>query len=174
MNVDWMQTYSGKRFHPLSPRAEDIDIVDIAHALSMACRYGGHCKWHYSVAQHCVLVASKAPPEAKLHALLHDASEAYLGDVIRPLKHQEAMSDYRLAEHTLEAAINRKFLTTVAFDEVKLLDNRIITDEKEQLMVPTPWDHLWPNLPALGVTIKQWSPETARWKFLNAFEEYSR
>jgi hypothetical protein len=83
---DWMQTFTGRAFYPLDPRPEDIDPVDIAHALSLICRYGGHSSRFYSVAEHCVLMSHAVAPEHALWALLHDATEAYLGDMIRPLK----------------------------------------------------------------------------------------
>lgn len=73
---DWMQTYTGRQFWPLDPLPEDVFIEDIAHALSMQCRYAGHVTRFYSVAEHSVLIARCAPPEAKLYALL-GASDAF-------------------------------------------------------------------------------------------------
>jgi uncharacterized protein len=81
-----MQTYTGLAFWPLDPRPDEIRLVDIAHALSKLCRYGGQCLSFYSVAEHSLLVASKAPDHLKLVALMHDASEAYLLDIPRPIK----------------------------------------------------------------------------------------
>ena len=63
---DWMQTYTGRQFWPIDPRANEVHIEDIAHALSMMCRYNGHCRTFYSVAEHSVLVSQHVPPE---HAL---------------------------------------------------------------------------------------------------------
>lgn len=108
LSGDWIQTFTGKKFYPLSPQIEDICIEDIAHALSNVCRYAGHCRDFYSVAQHCVMV-SDWMPSMKLEGLMHDASEAYLGDISRPLKHSDAMSGYREAEHRMEAVINAAF-----------------------------------------------------------------
>jgi len=81
----WITTYTGKRFHYLDPQPEEIDIVDIAHALSLTCRFGGHCKEFYSVAEHSIRVAEIVPKEFQLLALLHDAGEAYTGDVQSPI-----------------------------------------------------------------------------------------
>lgn len=86
---DWMQTYTGRVFWPLEPRPEDVDIVDIAHALANLCRYGGHSKVFYSVAHHSVLVSQIVPPADALWGLMHDSAEAYVIDLIRPIKHSE-------------------------------------------------------------------------------------
>ena len=80
---DWMQTHSGIQFWPLDPRPEDILIEDIAHALSNQCRFAGHCCFHYSVAQHSVLVSENVPAQDAMWGLLHDAGEAYLVDLPR-------------------------------------------------------------------------------------------
>lgn len=82
----WIQTYTGKKMFPLAPKREDICIEDIAHALSMKCRFNGHCNLFYSIAQHSLIVASLVKPELRLAALLHDAAEAYLPDFCRPIK----------------------------------------------------------------------------------------
>jgi len=84
--VDWMQTNTGKRLYFSNPQPEAISIVDIAHHLAQICRFGGVIITHYSVAQHSVEVSHQVPEHLALAALLHDAAEAYIGDVIRPLK----------------------------------------------------------------------------------------
>ncbi len=81
----WMQTWVGAQFYPLDPRPQDIDILDIAFALSNISRYGGHCRF-YSVAEHSYLVSHMVPEHLALEGLMHDAVEAYLGDIVRPLK----------------------------------------------------------------------------------------
>lgn len=172
---DWMQTFTGKRFFPFDPRVEDIDIDDIAHALSMTCRFGGHCKQFYSVAQHSVLVASKAAPHNALRALLHDAPEAYTGDLVRPIKKHPEMVVFEWVEEQIERAVCAKFDLPfrIVNAEIKRLDNRILLDEREQVMTHT--DHEWSiGGEPLGVGIDDWSPGIARAKFLDAFETYSR
>ncbi len=82
----WIQTYSGRKFYPLEPRAGDLDIRDIAHALALKTRFGGHGREFYSVADHCVRVSRIVRPECALWGLMHDAAEAYLADVPRPVK----------------------------------------------------------------------------------------
>src|SRR5689334_2642685 len=104
---DWMQTFTGRRFYPLSPRPGEIDPADIAHALSLLCRYGGHVDRFYSVAEHCVLMSQAVAPEDALAALLHDATEAYVVDVPRPLKRQ--LAGYREIEEQVWFAIAYRF-----------------------------------------------------------------
>lgn len=123
---DWFCTASGRRVWVLDPRPEDICIEDVAHALSNICRFGGHSLRFYSVAEHSVLASAIAhelwakrnperpPPRGGLAALrlarrtlLHDAAEAYLGDVIRPLKIE--LHDYKAIERQWEAVVAQAF-----------------------------------------------------------------
>ena len=164
---DWMQTATGRVFWPVDPRPEEVCIEDIAHALSLICRFGGHVRAFYSVAQHSVLVARAAPPEHRLRALLHDASEAYVVDVPRPLK--PSLAGYKDIERRVTAAICARFgLPCETPPEVKRLDTAILADEAAQLMAapPRPWS--LPE-PPLAITIDPWSPEQARSAFLRAF-----
>jgi hypothetical protein len=167
---DWMQTRSGVAFHPFDPRPEEIVFEDIAHALSKICRYGGQCLTYYSVAEHSVHVASMAPDALKLTALMHDASEAYLADIIGPIK--RCLKEYRAAEATLEHMIAEKFRLFYPYpDEIKQLDKRIIEDERQQNMSPPPmaWGgHREP----LGVTLRFWPPQLAYTQFRAAFHAY--
>jgi len=168
---DWMQTYTGRAFYPMAPEVDDIDPLDIAHALSLLCRYGGHVSRFYSVAEHCVLMSWAVAPEHALWALLHDASEAYLGDMIRPLKH--ALPDYQHAEDRLMAVICDRFgLDQQCPPEVKAADNRILHDERDALMAapPLPWSAL-ENVPPLGVDIEGWAPAEAEQRYLARLRE---
>ena len=105
----WIRTFSGLQFWPLDPRPEDIRIEDIAHALSQQCRFAGHARIFYSVAEHSVHVSTLCPPENALWGLLHDASEAYLQDVARPLKCLPEFAPYRAAERRLQDMIVLSF-----------------------------------------------------------------
>ena len=114
MKTDWIQTYTGKKFFPLKPNPADICIEDIAHSLSMQCRFAGHSKQFYSVAQHCNAMVNcwfPHPEQRELakYALLHDASEAYLTDIPRPLKHLPEFQFYRKAKKRLTKMIYIKF-----------------------------------------------------------------
>src|SRR4051812_37235152 len=104
---EWMMTFSGRRFSPLNPRPEEVDFGDIAHALSLLCRYAGHSHRFYSVAEHSRLLAEYFEARGELlnarYALLHDSAEAYVGDMVRPLK--RAMPAFRSAERKVERVI---------------------------------------------------------------------
>ena len=107
-----IRTYSGRRFYLLDPRPEDILIEDIAHALSMVCRFTGHVERFYSVADHCVrvsrlLMERSLPVHLQLIGLLHDATEAYVGDMIHPLK--GLLPDYSVIEDRILEVILRKY-----------------------------------------------------------------
>ena len=129
MKIDpWLQTYTGKKFEFLKPSNEMIDVEDISHALSFTCRFGGHCKEFYSVAQHCCLVASIVEPKYRLWALLHDAPEAYLVDLPSPLK-AHINGDYQKIEDIVETAIIKRF------DVEMTEDTRIIVKQADTYMV---------------------------------------
>lgn len=133
----YIQTYTGKRFWPLEPRADEVDILDIAHALSQNCRWTGHCKEFYSVAQHCVLCSYVVPNELALTALMHDASEAYMSDLSRPVKHSPELTGYRDAEQRLETIIADKFGLVFPYPpEVKQADNRMLYTERRDVLGP--------------------------------------
>jgi len=169
---DWMQTRGGRQFWPLDPHPEEIHIDDIAAALSKLCRYGGHCLRFYSVAEHCVHVANAAPRDVALAALLHDASEAYLSDVIRPIKSH--LANYLAIEADLERAISLRFGTAWPMpSEVKRLDNSILWAEMTQNMTvpPEPWAKWLTDAP-LDVTLQFWSPDQAEAEFLSAFHKF--
>jgi hypothetical protein len=135
--MSWIQTHSGKRFDLLLPTPDMIDISDIAHALSNICRFNGHCREFYSVAQHSVLVSRLVPSRWALTALMHDATEAYIGDVTRPLKH--LLPDYKLIEARIWAAIAAKFqIAPVLPACVKHFDNVALMTERRDLMALPP------------------------------------
>lgn len=110
----WIETFIGKKFYPLNPDPRSIDIRDIAHSLALKTRYNGQCQNFYSIAQHSVYVAKLImenweSPVLRLQALLHDAAEAYLQDIPRPLKHTPQMQFYRDAENNLQQIIFQRF-----------------------------------------------------------------
>ncbi len=124
---NWIATHSGKRVYLEDPQPQDYCIEDIAHALSNTCRFTGHTPHHYSVAQHSILVSRVVPDGFKLAALLHDASEAYLGDISRPLK------NLLLMYKTIERAMQRQIYNKFGCSEI-LIDSSIIKEADNALL----------------------------------------
>lgn len=170
---DWLQTATGKAFWPMDPRADEVDLLDIAHALSNLCRYGGHSTGFYSVAEHSVLVSRIVPPEHALQALLHDATEAYLIDVPRPIKRH--LVNYERIEQGLAVVIGEHFGVELAHlhPAVKKADNDILLAERDQIMAPAPRD--WAITGGKpDVMIACMSPKDAKAFFLARYEELTR
>jgi len=171
---DWMQTFTGRQFWPLDPRPEDIVIEDIAHALSLQCRYGGHVRTFYSVAEHSWRVSKVCNEEDALWGLMHDAAEAYLVDLPRPIKRYSALGDeYRRIESRLMSVICDRFsLSRVEPLDVKRSDDFMLHWEGRDLMGPhpVPWvregDFSLPE----GCLIPM-SPRVAEAAFLERFAE---
>ena len=162
----WLQTYTGKMFWPLNPRPEDIDIRDIAHALSQEARYSGMTRFHYSVGQHCLLASTIVAPEFQLLALMHDATEAYLKDIIRPIKRWDGMSLYLKAEEQMHHCIAKALdFSPKMPPEVKNADNAMLGTERDALMAPPPkpWFQM---VPPADVKIVRMYPEEVENKFL--------
>jgi len=169
---NWMQTATGRMFWPLDPRADEVSLQDIAHSLAMQTRFAGHARRFYSIAEHSVYVSYFVPKEWALHALLHDASEAYVIDVPRPLK--PFLVGYKEIEDNVWKAIASHFGIGPEMDaSIKLADNRVLLAEQRQLMGPPPEPWLVPGEPA-PITIKGWDPDYARFKFLQRFDELTR
>ncbi len=172
----WIQTFSGVAFYPLEPRIEDIRIEDIAHGLAGDNRFGCQMRQRYNTAQHSVMVSILCPEHA-LHALLHDASEAYLRDIPRPIKHTPVMAGYREAEHRLQSMIYERFgLSSVEPPEVKKADNWMLGIEARDLMQPLvrPEEWEWAIGPIRDNPVhigRCWSPEEAEVRFLERFDE---
>lgn len=169
--MSWILTRSGIKFDLAKPTADMVHTADIAHSLSMQCRFNGHTNRFYSVAQHCCLVADLVPLEHQLSALLHDATEAYVGDLVRPLKEgmrefyeaHNLVSLYDQVEQTVWLAICDRFaIDPILPDCVKRADLVALATEKRDLM---PY-HLesWPCLDGIEeheAPIDPWQPGTA-------------
>lgn len=178
-------TYSGGTFQPLTPNPDDIQIADIAHPLSNQCRFTGHTSGFYSVAQHSVHCAEMVRdwlrddaqyegllpnPDAQiiLTALMHDASEAFLADISRPIKMVPEFGDvYKKFEVRLEQAIAERFVLIYPYPEIiKRADNALLRTEQRDLMPPKflhAGDDFYPE------TLQPWSPHLAEYAFQTMF-----
>lgn len=167
--MGWIQTSSGRRVDLLRPDPEQIDPVDIAHALANQCRFNGHCKQFYSVAEHSTLGAAMTSGDQELarYFLLHDAAEAYLGDIVSPLK--GLLPAYQEMEHEFWLAIAVRFdLHPRMPDAIKEIDARMLATEREQVLSPPGrWDCKAEPFPNLQISFLE--PMTAKTTFLRTF-----
>lgn len=165
---DWMQTFTGRQFWPLDPRPDDVSVYDIAHALGNLCRYNGQCMNFYSVAEHSLYVSQLVGKDLALHGLFHDAAEAYIGDIIQPIK--PFLAEIKEIEEEIERVIFEHFGLDMNYDRdaVKKADNIVLATEKNQLMPdsPAPW-HL-PEKKA-NFRIACWDSWAASERFLNEY-----
>lgn len=130
-----IQTFTGIFYDPFNPDVSQVDIRDIAHALSNQCRYSGHTRTHWSVAAHSCLVSLLAPQPFKRKAHAHDAHEAYVLDVPRPIKKHPSMAGYRALEHANEAVVCAALNVELDMPlEVKYADNIALWAEAEELL----------------------------------------
>lgn len=166
-------TASGKFFDILKPEEYEYDIEEIATALSNLCRYTGHVNTFYSVAEHSVLVSRIVPERLAMAGLLHDASEAYLGDVSSPLK--KLLPEYKRIEDRVQRAIAGAFGVAEGFDhpEVHAADKRMYWQERQSVADNGIRDKLWHQdlratrkVEAMGM-----SPMMARRMFIKRYRE---
>lgn len=184
---DWMQVARGGRFYPFDPRPEEIHIEDIAAALAKLCRFGGHCREFYSVAEHSVRVSeylewwlpAKSPNEALytktyLYGLLHDASEAYIVDIPRPIKRNASFGHYRELENDLQAHVYARYGLTwqPELNIICAADETLLATEARDLMNPGDWTS-YSDLEAraLPERIEPWTWQEAERRFLARFHE---
>lgn len=168
---DWILTYTGRQFWPLDPRPDEVCIEDIAHALSMLCRFGGHCSIFYSVAEHSVNTSRIVSQEFAMAALLHDAAEAYVVDIPRPLKRY--LSNYSTVEQVVWMSITKRFgIPNELPEEVKQADIAMLKAEASQIMAahPTAWESY---KIAANVKIVGLPPQYAKCLFMDRFIELS-
>jgi 5'-deoxynucleotidase YfbR-like HD superfamily hydrolase len=163
--------------NPFDPAPDEIDIADIARALGNQCRFGGHCRVFYSVAQHSVIVSELVEQrggdaEDVFAALMHDASEAYLGDMPHPIKHRSPLgAAFKAAEAHLEAAIRDRFGIRADVPEIKRADRALLATERRVFSAES-WH--WPELDGvepLDLRLEAWPPDEAARAFAARFAE---
>ena len=169
MNMPAVSTRSGRRVALLNPSPSQIVIGDIAHGLAHQCRFNGQTSKFYSVAQHSVLVASILPRELRLAGLLHDASEAYLGDVVQPLK--DLLPEYQAIEENFCKVLGMRFGVNLQHnDAIRHADLVVLATERRDLMPMDMAD--WSSIAGItpmSRTIKPMSPEAASAQFMEMF-----
>ena len=165
-----MMLSTGAWLDLLDPGASDFGIENVAHGLAHVCRYAGQCRAFYSVAEHSLLV-SEACPAAPFAALMHDAAEAFIGDVTRPLK--QLLPDYRSIERGVETAIFERFgLPEGMPATVKSADLRVLAAEQDQVMPRGAAD--WAvvaNVRPAHVRVRHLAPAAAKEAFLARYHE---
>lgn len=176
MNNNCMHTYTGHIFNPLEMKEEDVIIEDIAHALSLMCRGGGHLKYFYTVGQHCINCAHEAQArnyskEVILGCLLHDASEAYISDIIRPIKRQ--LTEYNEIEDHIIDIIFKKYQLNLSSEEKQLIrniDDDIMSHELYHLIKNT--DNIIKKEIICEIDLSKTDSEKIEKEYLKMFELY--
>ena len=173
----YLQTVSGRWVNPFEPDPGQLDAGDIARALANQCRFGGHCRSFYSVAQHSVIVSRLVEErggdvEDAFAALMHDATEAYLGDMPHPLKHRSPLgAAFKAAEENLERALRAHFRIRADVPEIKRADRALLATERRAFSAET-WH--WPELEGvepLDLELSAWSPDEAARAFAERYAE---
>lgn len=171
MSYNYIETFTNKQYHFMNPSVSEVCIEDISQALSMSCRYSGHVKSFYSVAEHCCIISDKildltGDKSQAYDALMHDASEAYLNDIPRPIKPH--LDNYLSIEGMAERCIQKALHCNPMNNLIAELDKNIVRDEAVQLFNSIP---SWVNdYESIGITVLSLTPEDAKREFLSRFE----
>jgi hypothetical protein len=176
---NYQYTSHGRLFFSCDPRADEVFIDDIARQTSRICRFGGATMRWMSVAEHQWICSHQVPEEHALEALLHDGSEGYIGDLIRPLKYLPVFGDlYLKIEAPIERAIAERFKLTYPWPaSVKRADELVVGAELAQNIRSKATNHLVNDEAACDegrgadIHIHYWTPEIAEWFFLQRFYE---
>jgi hypothetical protein len=174
---NWFQTYTGKAWRPLNPNPDDVCIEDIAHGLALQCRFNGQCREFYSIAEHSVRVSDELRNEGieiALAGLLHDAAEAYLGDIVRPVKRNlpQFHSMERANLGAIFAGLGLGLIFEGFADRITEMDLIMLATERRDLMTdpPMPWVGVEDVEPLPG-QIAPLSPFGAESRFLGVYHD---
>jgi hypothetical protein len=179
-NSPYFRTYTGKLVHIRNPRPDEIDVEDIAHALSQTCRFFGHTDGFYSVAQHSILVSQRVPAGDALWGLLHDGAEAYLGDLASPLKREPEMEWYRSLEERFLACFAEKFGLSPEMPTSVLRADAMVLATEFRDVTTVHNDESWIAAECgatpinSGFYILPWAPAVAEDGFLRRFWELTK
>lgn len=176
----WFQTWTGLAFDFEDVIPENVVLADVAHSLALQCRFNGHVREFYSVAQHSVIVSEIVPRELARFGLLHDAAETFTGDLVKPVKDvlRQRYGDrgFQLLERKIRVAILIRFgVPFPAPDElatVKAADRVALATERRDLMSPPAqtWESI-EDVEPLARRIIPWQWEEAQVRFLERFAE---
>jgi len=167
----WLSTSHVEKFHFLSPQPDEIDIRDIAHALSMTCRFGGHCSDYYSVGEHSLHVSkiaenAGADRVTQLAGLLHDAEEAYLPDIVAPIRHY-TLDIQKIYSQIRDVIIDKYSLQKAGWKFIADVDRQLCTTEAKALKL---WNKDWASTgEPLNYKLYLWVPKQAEAMFLTRF-----
>ena len=172
---DPIGTYTGGEFYPLDPDPAEVDLPDIANGLANTCRYAGQCQFYYSVATHSLYVSEELAehgPQVQLYGLLHDAAEAYVSDVPRPIK-RELENFERVEADVLDAvwtALDSPAPTDSQWETVMDADDRLFRYEADTLLA----EFEPSSVPDRSYELSPCSPEAVREQFLDRVRELRR
>ena len=166
----WIHSFKGNKLHIGDLRPEDLDIEEIAHALSNTCRFGGHCSNFYSVAEHCLIMSNIVSPELALSALLHDAAEYILTDVPKPFK--RLMPEFTKYENGIMESVDKRYNVNTNHPDIKIMDKRMVISEANLLLHDPEWAREWPYpvIPNFDKVLQCYSPRTVESLFLHRFK----
>lgn len=166
----WIVTYSGNKFNVFNPNSSSVNIEDIAHALAMCTRFNGHLKHYYSIAEHCWHMSYLVEPQFALAALMHDAAEAYLSDIPRPIK--GLLPQIKLIEGGVINTIFDHYRISMWSDTIFKFDRALCLAEAEQAGMSTQdWFEGHDIYGHVDTVIRFWDWNTAKEKFLERFNE---
>lgn len=175
MSAMEMTLYTGHRVDPWNLNPDDILIENIAHSLSMLCRFGGHSRCFYSVAQHSVRVMEALPPEFKLEGVLHDGTESFVQDLVRPVKRR--LHPYKDLELKIWQIIAFKYELPMAMSTLVIMADDAALKSEIRQFVNNPGRDIelenpyWRHVDELPPVDKVWSPEEAKGRFMLAFAD---